>query len=300
MKVVQCVPNFSEGRNLETVEKIVSVLRNQPGFQLLSVEPDASYNRTVVSLLGDPEAMMEPLLAMVGKAVELIDLNHHQGEHPRMGAVDVLPFVPIQNIKMKECVAYAKRLGQAIYERFSLPVFLYEEAASAEHRVNLADIRKGEFEGMKTKIQDHLWHPDFGKPEIHPTAGAVAVGARMPLIAYNINLNTDKKEIAQAIAKTIRHSSGGLRYIKAGAAEIKEKGIVQVTMNITNYQKNSIYRVFEMVKMEAARYGVSVLGSEIIGMVPLEALTQSMEYYLGLTDFSAEKVLEYHLIKKDE
>jgi glutamate formiminotransferase len=300
MKVVQCVPNFSDGCNLETVEKIVSVLRNQPGFKLLSVEPDASYNRTVVTLLGDPEAMIEPLLAMVEKTIELIDLNHHQGEHPRMGAIDVIPFVPIQNIKMKECVSYAKRLGQAIYERFGLPVFLYEEAATDEQRVNLADIRKGEFEGMKTKIKNPLWHPDFGKPEIHPTAGAVAVGARMPLIAYNISLNTDNKEIAQNIAKTIRHSSGGLRYIKAGAVEIKEKGIVQVTMNITNYQKNSIYRVFEMVKMEATRYGVSVIGSEIVGMIPLEALTQSMEYYLGLSNLSVDKVLEYHLIKKDE
>jgi len=201
---------------------------------------------------------------------------------------------------MKECVSYAKRLGQALYERFGLPVFLYEEAATDEQRVNLADIRKGEFEGMKTKIKNPLWHPDFGKPEIHPTAGAVAVGARMPLIAYNISLNTDNKEIAQNIAKTIRHSSGGLRYIKAGAVEIKEKGIVQVTMNITNYQKNSIYRVFEMVKMEATRYGVSVIGSEIVGMIPLEALTQSMEYYLGLSNLSVDKVLEYHLIKKDE
>lgn len=300
MRVVQCVPNFSEGRNLEVIEEIVAVLRNNPGFKLLSVEPDPSYNRTVVTLLGDPEAMVEPLLAMVENAVKLIDLNHHQGEHPRMGAIDVIPFVPIQNIKMKECVAYAKRLGQAIYDRFQLPVFLYEEAASAEHRANLSDIRKGEFEGMKTKITDPLWHPDYGKPEIHPTAGAVAVGARMPLVAYNINLGTNNKEIANNIAKAIRHSSGGLRYIKAGAAELADKGIVQVTMNITNFHKNSIYRVYEMVKMEAARYGVSVLGSEIIGMVPLEALTQSMEYYLGLTNFSVDKVLEYHLIKKDE
>lgn len=299
MKVVQCVPNFSEGRNIEVIEEIVAVLRDQPGFKLLSVEPDPNYNRTVVTLLGEPDKMIEPLLQMVERIVKLIDLNHHTGEHPRMGAIDVIPFVPIQNIKMKECVQYAKRLGEEIYHRYLVPVFLYEEAASSPSRENLADIRKGEFEGIKSKIKDPLWHPDFGTPDIHPTAGCVAVGARMPLVAFNINLGTKDKSIASNIAKVIRHSSGGLRYIKAGAAELIDKGIVQVTMNITNYQKTSIYRVFELVKIEAARYGVSVLGSEIIGMVPLEALSDSIEYYLGLTGFSTDKILETHLIKKD-
>jgi glutamate formiminotransferase len=295
MKIVQCVPNFSEGRDKGKIEAIVSVLKNKPGFKLISYEADPSYNRTVVTLLGEPNAVKDAVIEMVGKTTELIDLNHHSGEHSRMGALDVIPFIPIKDITMEECVEVAKACAEAISTKYQIPIFLYEAAASSEARVNLANIRKGQFEGMKSKIKEKEWAPDFGKAEIHPTAGATAVGARLPLVAFNINLGTNDIEIAAKIAKAIRNSSGGFRYIKAGPAEIKEKGIVQVTMNITNYKKTSIYRVFETVKMEAKRYGVNVLGSEIIGLVPMEALVESIEYYLGLDGFSMDKVLETNL-----
>lgn len=298
MKIIQCVPNFSEGTDLAKVEEIVSVFKNKPGFKLVSYEPDHNYNRTVVTLLGEPEAIKEAVIEMVGKTTSLIDMNVQRGEHPRMGATDVIPFVPIRGIKMKECVKLANETAALIWEKYQVPIFLYEEAASTEARVNLSDIRKGEFEGMVTKIKDPLWKPDFGNAEIHPTAGVTAVGARAPLVAYNINLDTKNVKIAEEIAKTIRHSNGGFRYIKAGAAELIDKGIVQVTMNITNYKKTSIYRVFETVKMEAKRYGVSVCGSEIVGLVPLEAITESLTYYLGLTEFDMTKVLETHLLDK--
>lgn len=297
MAIVQCVPNFSEGRDLDKVEQIVACLKNKEGFKLISYEPDPSYNRTVVTLLGDPERIIDRVVEMVGKTTELIDLNYHEGEHPRMGATDVIPFIPIKDITMGECVEFAKRCGQLINEKYNIPIFLYEEAQDSEYRKDLASIRKGQFEGMKEKIKQPEWAPDYGKPEIHPTAGATAVGARYPLIAFNINLDTNNVEIANNIAKAIRFSSGGFRYIKAGPAEIKEKGIVQVTMNITNYKKTPIYRVFETVKMEAKRYGVNVTGSEIIGLVPMEALVESLEYYLGLEGFHMEKVLETHLLE---
>lgn len=296
MKIVQCVPNFSEGQDKAKIEEIVSVLKNRAGFKLISYEADPSYNRTVVTLLGEPMAIKDAVVEMVGKTTELIDLNIHKGEHSRMGATDVIPFIPIKNITMEECVEVAKACAKEINEKYDIPIFLYEEAATCEARVNLANIRKGQFEGMKDKIKQSEWYPDYGKPEIHPTAGAIAVGARLPLVAFNINLDTENVEIASKIAQAIRYSSGGFRYIKAGPAEIKEKGIVQVTMNITNYQKTPIYRVFETVKMEAKRYGVNVLGSEIIGLVPMEALVQSIEYYLGLEDFNMSKVLETNLI----
>ncbi|MCK9537185.1 MAG: glutamate formimidoyltransferase [Bacilli bacterium] len=298
MKIVQCVPNFSEGCDTAKIEAVIAPLKNQPGFKLIGCEPDKNYNRTVVTLLGDGDAMIEPLLEFVGKAVQLINLNYHKGEHPRMGAVDVIPFVPIKNITMKECVALAQKLGEKIAKQYHFPVFLYEEAARSLDRQNLADIRKGEFEGMKEKIKSKEWYPDYGTPEIHPTAGAVAVGAREPLIAYNINLGTDDIDIAKAIAKAIRHSNGGFRYIKAGAAKIADRNIVQVTMNITDYRKTAIYRVFEAVKTEAKRYGINVLGSEVVGMMPLAAALDSLAYYLGLTDFDGKKILESYLLEK--
>ncbi|ERJ12655.1 glutamate formimidoyltransferase [Haloplasma contractile] len=295
MKIVQCVPNFSEGQDLEKVETIVNVLKNRENVKLVSYEPDKDYNRTVVTLLGEPNAVKEAVIDLVAETTKYIDLNQHEGEHSRMGATDVIPFIPIRDMEMEECVKLAKETGKKINELYEIPIFLYEEAASSEARQNLAKIRKGQFEGMKDKIKKEEWHPDYGRPEIHKTAGATAVGARVPLVAYNINLDTDDVRIASKIAKAIRHSGGGFRYIKAGPAEIKEKGIVQVTMNITNYKKTSIYRVFETVKMEAKRYGVNVLGSEIIGLVPMEALVESMEYYLSLEGFDMNKVLETNL-----
>ena len=293
-KVVQCVPNYSEGRDLEKVEKIVAPYKNKDGVKLLSCEPDADYNRTVVTVIGDPEKVAEAVIESAGIAAEVIDMTQHSGEHSRMGALDVAPFIPIKEMEMSECVEIANKVGAALAEKHGIPVFLYEEAASRPERVNLAKVRKGQFEGMPEKLKDPELKPDFGKAEIHPKAGVTAVGARMPLVAYNIDLATSDIEVGKKIAAAIRHSGGGFRYIKAGAVETK--GIIQVTMNITNYKKTSIYRVFETVKMEAKRYGVTVTGSEVVGLVPMEALMESAEYYLGLYGFSKEKVLETHLM----
>ncbi len=294
-QVVQCVPNFSEGKDLEKIEKIVEPLKNREGVKLLSVEPDKDYNRTVVNIIGEPEKVLEAVYEAIGIATELIDLNVHTGEHSRMGATDVVPFIPIKNIEMEECVKLANILGEKIANSYEIPVFLYEEAATKKDRVNLATVRKGQFEGMEEKLKDPNWKPDFGMSKPHKTAGVTGVSARLPLVAFNINLGTTNIDVAKNIAKAIRHSSGGFRYIKAGPAELKEKGIVQVTMNVVNYKKTPIYRVFETVKMEAKRYGVPVLGSEIIGSVPMEALAMGMEYYLGLEGFSMDKVLESNL-----
>lgn len=293
-KIVQCVPNYSEGRDLEKVEKIVASYKNREGVKLLSCEPDADYNRTVVTVIGDPVAVAEAVVESAGVAAEVIDMTTHSGEHSRMGAIDVVPFIPIKDMTMDECVDIAKKVGEELFEKHGIPVFLYEEAATRPERTNLAKVRKGQFEGMPEKLKDPQWHPDFGKDEIHPRAGVTAVGARMPLVAYNIDLDTSNLEIGKKIAAAIRHSGGGFRYIKAGAVETK--GIIQVTMNITNYKKTSIYRVFETVKMEAKRYGVHVTGSEIVGLAPMEAFVESAEYYLGLYGFSKDKVLETHLM----
>lgn len=293
-KIVQCVPNYSEGRDLEKVEKIVASYKNREGVKLLSCEPDADYNRTVVTVIGDPVAVAEAVVESAGVAAEVIDMTTHSGEHSRMGAIDVVPFIPIKDMTMDECVDIAKKVGSELFEKHGIPVFLYEEAATRPERTNLATVRKGQFEGMSEKLKDPQWHPDFGGTEIHPRAGVTAVGARMPLVAYNIDLDTSNLEIGKKIAAAIRHSGGGFRYIKAGAVETK--GIIQVTMNITNYKKTSIYRVFETVKMEAKRYGVHVTGSEIVGLAPMEAFVESAEYYLGLYGFSKDKVLETHLM----
>jgi glutamate formiminotransferase len=295
-KILECVPNFSEGRNEESIERIVAPLKARPGVRLVNYEGDRDYNRLVVTVLGDPQAVKEAILDAVGIATELIDLNHHQGEHLRMGATDVVPLIPIRNMTVGETVELSRELGRAINERYGIPVFLYEDSASSPDRVNLANIRRGQFEGMAEKLLLPEWEPDFGKRKIHPTAGVTAVGARFPLIAYNIDLGTDKLEIANRIARAIRQSGGGFQFIKAGGVELKEKGIVQVTMNITDYRKNPIYRVFETVRMEAARYGVPVIGSEIIGLAPLDALTGSLEHYLGLHGFDDTKIIEHWLM----
>ena len=296
-KIVECVPNFSEGRDPDKIEKIVAPLKDRQDVKLLNYEPDPDYNRLVVTVMGEPQAVKAAVLDAIEVATEVIDLNQHQGEHLRMGATDVVPFIPIRNMSMAETVELAKEMGQAIYERFSIPVFLYEEAATRPERKNLVTVRKGQFEGMAEKLKQDEWEPDFGQREIHQTAGVTAVGSRMPLVAYNIDLGTDNIDIANAIARVIRQSGGGFQYIKAGGVELKEKGIVQVTMNITDYTKNPIYRVFETVKMEAKRYGVPILGSEIIGLAPMEALTETAAYYLGLHDFDSSKLIESALIE---
>ncbi|MBN2797116.1 MAG: glutamate formimidoyltransferase [Clostridia bacterium] len=296
-KIVQCVPNFSEGRNLDVVEKIVAPLRGKEGVNLLSYEPDKDYNRMVVTVIGEPEAVKAAVLESIGVARDLIDMNKHEGQHSRMGATDVVPFIPIRNMSMEEAIALAESMGQAINEMYDIPVFLYENAAKKADRTNLAKVRKGQFEGMPEKLKDPNWLPDFGKPEIHPTAGVTAVAARKPLVAYNIDLDTKNVDIANNIAKTIRESSGGYKFIKAGGVEIEERGICQVTMNLTDFSKTAIYRAFEAVKMEARRYGVNVLGSEIVGLVPMEALIDTAAYYLGLYGFDMDKVLETSLME---
>lgn len=296
-KIVECVVNYSEGRDIEKIEKIVAPFKSTEGAKLVNYEADKDYNRVVVTVMGEPEGVKAAVVESIGIATELIDLNIHEGQHSRMGATDVVPFIPIKNMTMDECVDLAKEVGAEIASKYQIPVFLYEDAAQKPIRQNLAKIRKGQFEGMAEKLRDPEWAPDFGQAKIHPTAGAIAVGARMPLVAYNIDLDTTNVDIANKIAKAIRHSGGGFRFIKAGGVEIAERGITQVTMNITNYQKTAVYRVFETVKMEARRYGVNVLGSEIVGLVPMEALIDTSEYYLGLYGFSLDKVIETHIME---
>lgn len=294
---MECVPNFSEGRDLEKIDKIVSPFRAKEGVKLLDYSNDEDHNRLVVTVVGEPEALKNAVLEAIGIAVGLIDLNHHQGQHPRMGAVDVVPFIPIKGCSMDEAIALSKEAGKEVADRYGIPVFLYEKSASAPHRENLAAIRKGEFEGMAEKIHLPEWHPDFGPAERHPTAGTVAIGARMPLVAYNINLNTPSLEIAHDIAKKIRFIGGGLRYCKAMGVELKERGITQVSINMTDYTRTALYRAMEMVRFEARRYGVSVVGSEIIGLVPMEALIDTASYYLGLEHFSMQQVLEARIME---
>ena len=289
---MECVPNFSEGRDLQKIDKIVAPFRSKQGVKLLDYSNDEDHNRLVVTVVGEPEPLRDAVLEAIGVAVELIDLNHHQGQHPRMGAVDVVPFIPIRGVTMEEAVALSKEVGEEVARRYNLPVFLYEKSASAPHRENLAAVRKGEFEGMAEKIKLPEWHPDFGLAERHPTAGTVAIGARMPLVAYNINLNTPSLEIAHDIAKKIRFIGGGLRYCKAMGVELKDRGITQVSINMTDYTRTALYRAFELVRVEARRYGVSIVGSEIIGLVPMAALIDTASYYLGLENFSMEQVLE--------
>jgi glutamate formiminotransferase len=296
-KIIECVPNFSEGRDLDKVEKIVNAFRAKEGVKLLDYSTDKDHNRMVVTIVGEPEALKKAVTEAIGIAVEIIDLAQHKGQHPRMGAVDVVPFIPIRNVSMEEAIALSKEVGKEVADRYGLPVFLYEKAASAPHRENLAAIRKGEFEGLKEKMTQPEWKADFGPEKPHPTAGGVVIGARMPLVAYNVNLNTNKLEIADAIAKKVRFLGGGLRFCKAMGVELTERGIVQVSMNLTDFTKTAIYRAHELVRIEANRYGVSVVGAEIIGLVPMDALIDTAAYYLGLEDFSTKQVLETRLME---
>ncbi len=294
---MECVPNFSEGRDLQKIDQIVAPFRARAGVKLLDYSNDEDHNRLVVTVVGEPEPLREAVIEAIGVAVELIDLNHHQGQHPRMGAVDVVPFIPIKGVTMEEAIALSREVGEEVARRYQLPVFLYEKSATAPHRENLAAIRKGEFEGMAEKIHQPEWHPDYGPAERHPTAGTVAIGARMPLVAYNINLSTPSLEIAHDIAKKIRFIGGGLRYCKAMGVELKDRGITQVSINMTDYTRTALYRAFELVRIEARRYGVSIVGSEIIGLVPMEALIDTASYYLGLENFSMQQVLEARIME---
>ena len=296
-KLLECIPNFSEGRDTEKIEKIVNPFRTTDGVKLLDYSADKDHNRLVITALGGPEELKEAVFKASKIAVDIIDLNKHEGEHPRMGAVDVVPFTPVKNVEMEEAIELSKEVGKKLSEKLDLPIYLYEESASNSQRKNLANIRKGEFEDFSEKIKKEEWKPDYGKAEIHPTAGATVVGARMPLVAFNINLDTDNLDIANKIAKKVRHSSGGLRYCKAIGVELKERGIVQVSMNMTNYTKTALYQTFEMVKFEAERYGINIIGSELIGLLPAQALYDVAEYYLKLEDFTTNQIMENRLLE---
>ena len=291
-KIIECVPNFSEGRNSKNIEKIVAPFMGKKGVKLLDYQTDKDHNRMVVTVVGEPDALKTAVIAAMGCAIEVIDMGTHQGQHPRMGAIDVVPFIPIKNVNMEEAIAYSKEVAKKAAQKYSLPVYLYEKSASRPERQNLANIRKGQYEGMIEKIKQPEWKPDFGPAKIHPATGVTAIGARMPLVAYNVNLNSSNLEIANEIAKRVRHISGGLRYCKGIGIELKDRGLVQVSMNLTDYTKTALYRAFELIKVEARRYGVNVIGSEIVGLVPMEALMDAAAYYLGLEDFSMEQVLE--------
>ena len=295
MAIIECVPNISEGRRPDIVADIVDHVRRVAGIHVLDFSSDASHNRSVLTLAGDIDAVREATLALFERAVTLIDLRDHRGEHPRLGAVDVVPFVPIEDVTMVQCVELARSTAAEVAARHSLPVYLYEEAAILPARRNLEDIRRGEFEGLAEKMARPEWRPDFGPAAPHPTAGATVIGARMPLIAYNINLATDRLDVARRIAAGIRFSSGGFRFVKAMGVRLEDRGIVQVSINLTNYEKTPIFRVFEAVKREAARYGVSVLESEIVGLVPGAALVDSAAYYLQLESFTRDQLLEARL-----
>lgn len=296
-RIIECVPNFSEGRNKETVEKIADSFRGKDGVKLLDYSSDKDHNRSVITVAGEPGAVKNAIIESIGKAVSLIDLTKHSGQHPRMGAVDVVPFIPIKGVTMEEAIKLSVEVAQTVSEEYNLPVFLYEKSASAPHRENLANVRKGEFEGLAEKMQTPDWKPDCGPAGPHPTAGAVAIGARMPLVAYNVNLGTDNLEIATAIAKKVRHIGGGLKFCKGMGVALEDKGITQVSMNLTDYTKTAIYRAHEMVRMEAKRYGVPVVGGEVIGLVPMEALVDTAAYYLGLENFTVDQVLESKIME---
>ncbi|MGV8962866.1 MAG: glutamate formimidoyltransferase [Candidatus Saccharimonadaceae bacterium] len=296
-KIMQCVPNFSEGRDKEKIDKIVDAFRGKDNVKLLDYGFDFDHNRLVVTAVGEPNELKVAVIEAIGVAVQLIDMTTQSGQHPRMGAVDVVPFIPIKNVSMDEAIATSKEVAKEVADKYGVPVFLYEKSASKKHRENLAVVRKGEFEGMAEKMKLSEWQPDFGPVMPHPTAGCVAIGARMPLVAYNVNIDTTNLEIANAIAKNLRHVGGGLRFCKAMGVELTDRHITQVSMNLTDYTRTAIYRAHEMVRMEAKRYGVAIVGAEIIGLIPLQALVDTAEYYLGLENFSIKQVLESNLME---
>jgi glutamate formiminotransferase len=299
MAIIECVPNVSEGRRAETVRALTDAVASVAGVRLLDASSDAAHNRSVLTMAGEAAPIKAAVLALFAEATSRIDLRMHRGEHPRLGAVDVVPFVPIEGVTMADCVALARDVASEVASRFAIPVFLYEEAAASPARRNLEDIRRGEFEGLAAKLASEEWKPDFGPSVPHSTAGAVVIGARMPLIAYNINLATDRLDVAKKIAAAVRHSSGGFRYVKAMGIALEDRGIVQVSMNLTNHEKTPIHRVFDAVCNEAERYGVQVLESEIIGLIPESAVLSAAQHYLQLERFAPAQVLEHRLRRPD-
>ena len=295
-KIIECVPNISEGCNKKVIDEIAYTVTGLPNVKLADYSSDIDHNRSVFTMFGTPDALEDAIIRFTKKVIELIDLTKHKGVHPRMGAVDVIPFIPIKEATMNDAILLSKRVASRIWNEFGLPTFLYEHSASAPHRVNLAAIRKGQFEGMSEKMQQPEWEPDFGNRNIHPTAGVTAVGARMPLIAFNINLSTSDVKIADNIAKIIRYSSGGFEGVKAIGILLRSRNIAQVSINMTRPDITPLYKVVEAVRIEAAKYGVSIIGTEIIGLTPMQALADCSEYYLKLENFDKNKqIIENHL-----
>lgn len=296
-KLIECIPNFSEGQNEETINGLVQVAKSVAGVTLLDHSSDASHNRSVFTLVGDEEGIQEVAFQLVKYASEHIDMTKQHGEHPRMGATDVVPFVPVKDANIAECVEISKKVAKRINDELNIPIFLYEESAANPSRVNLAKVRKGQFEGMPEKLLEEEWAPDFGERKIHPTAGITAVGARMPLVAFNVNLDTSDITIANKIAKIIRGSGGGFKYCKGIGVMLEDRNIAQVSMNMVNFEGTPLYRAFETIRFEAKRYGVNIIGSEVIGLTPAKALIDCAEYYLQIEEFDYKKqVLENHLL----
>ena len=296
-RIVQCVPNFSEGRDKAIVEKIVEEIRIMDEVKLLDYSMDKDHNRSVVTFIGEPDKVIDAAFNAAKIASELIDMKVHTGEHPRMGATDVIPLIPISDVTMEECVEYSKRLGERIGNELDIPVFLYEKSATSINRENLADVRRGQYEGMREKLKQKQWEPDFGPASLNKKAGVTAIGARMPLVAFNVNLGTDDITVAKNIAKVVRASGGGFKYCKALGIEITARNIVQVSMNMVDYTKTSLFRVFDTIEREAARYGVNVVGSEVIGPVPMQALIDVADYYLRLESFDSSQILETRMFE---
>ena len=298
-KLVECIPNFSVSREQDPAVfgALETAASSVPGCTVLDIQSDGDHNRCVFTMVGSPAAIEAAVLLLAKVAVERIDMTRHTGQHPRMGATDVIPFVPTMDMDVAECVELSKRVAKRIWEELRIPSFLYEDSASRPERRNLAACRKGQFEGMPEKLLQEEWAPDYGERKIHPTAGIIAIGARMPLIAYNINLDTSDLEIASKIAKAIRGSSGGFQFCKAIGVMLDERNTAQVSMNLVNYEGTPIYYAFEMVRALADRYGVRIIGSELVGLTPAKALLDCAEYYLKLENFDARRqVMEYHLV----
>ena len=296
-QLIECVPNFSEGRRDEVIEAIVEPFRKRKGCALFDYRADKDHNRLVVSLGGEPDSVQESILEAAKVAISTIDLAQHSGSHPRIGAVDVIPFVPLQNITMEECVDLAHRFGQRYYKETGVPVYFYEEAALRPERKRLEVIRKGQYEALKKEVGNPERHPDVGEPTLHPSAGATVIGARKFLIAFNVNLGTDDVNVAREIAQVVRSSSGGLQHVKCIGIPLKERGLVQVSVNIVDYEKNALYRVLELIRMEAKRWNVAVKETEVYGMIPAAAILDSMSYYMQVSGFNPSQVIELRLLQ---
>lgn len=297
-RILECIPNFSEGRSQDIIDALMKEAESVPGVTLLDCSRNAGHNRSVFTLVGNPEGIAETAFRLCKLAGEKIDMTKHQGEHPRMGATDVIPFVPIKNISVAECVDISIKLAERIWNELKIPSFLYEDSARSESRRHLSALRKGQFEGMSEKLLLEDWAPDFGDRKIHPTAGITAIGARMPLITFNVNLNTADVGIADSIAKAVRAAGGGYKHCRAIGVLLDDRNIAQVSMNLVNYEGTPVYRVFEAIRFEARRWGVEIIGSELIGLTPAKALIDCAEYYLQMEGFDYDKqILENHLLK---